>query len=75
VLRRIGAVTGRPVPYQVGPRRPGDPAEVVADASRIRRELGWHARYGLTEMIASTWLAWSELSGPVPARAAVGRSA
>ncbi len=72
VLRRIGAVTGRPVPYQVGPRRPGDPAEVVADASRIRRELGWHARYGLTEMIASTWLAWSELSGPVPARAAAG---
>lgn len=68
VLRRIEAVTGQPVPYRDGPRRPGDPPEVVADVSRIRRELAWRARYGLTEMIASTWLAWSELSGPVHAR-------
>ncbi|HEY2669719.1 MAG TPA: UDP-glucose 4-epimerase GalE [Rugosimonospora sp.] len=67
VLNRIGAVTGQPVRYEVGARRPGDPPEVVADVSRIRRELGWQARYGLTEMIASTWLAWSELSGAVPA--------
>jgi UDP-glucose 4-epimerase len=66
VLHRIGAVTGQPVAHDIGPRRAGDPPEVVADVSRIRRELGWQARYGLTEMIASTWLAWSELSDTVP---------
>jgi UDP-glucose 4-epimerase len=68
VLHRIAAVTGQPVAHELGPRRAGDPPEVVADVSRISRELGWRARYGLTEMIASSWLAWSELSGTVPAR-------
>jgi UDP-glucose 4-epimerase len=58
VLRRVEAVTGRPVPYRVGPRRPGDPPEVVADPTRIRRDLGWRARHDLTDMVASSWLAW-----------------
>jgi UDP-glucose 4-epimerase len=66
VLHRIAAVTGQPVAHHLGPRRAGDPPEVVADVSRIWRELGWRARYGLTEMIASTWLAWSDLSDTVP---------
>ncbi|GAA5185594.1 UDP-glucose 4-epimerase GalE [Rugosimonospora acidiphila] len=68
VLHRIGVVTGQPVAHEIGPRRAGDPPEVVADVSRIRHELGWRSRYGLTEMIASSWLAWSELSGTVPVR-------
>jgi UDP-glucose 4-epimerase len=58
VLRRVEAVTGQPVPYRLGPRRPGDPPEVVADPTRIARELGWRAGHDLTDMIASTWLAW-----------------
>jgi UDP-glucose 4-epimerase len=66
VIDRIRRVTGRPLPYVIGPRRPGDPPEVVADATRIGRELGWQARRGLTEMVSSTWLAWSA----VPASAA-----
>jgi UDP-glucose 4-epimerase len=61
VLARIQAVTGQEVPYVMGPRRPGDPPEVVADAGRIRCELGWRARHDLTDMVASTWLAWSAL--------------
>ncbi len=65
VLARVGAVTGRPVPYRIGPRRPGDPPEVVADPTRIGRRLGWRATYDLTDMVASTWLAWS--APPVPA--------
>ena len=65
VLARIEAVTGRPVPYRIGPRRPGDPAEVVADPARIGRRLGWRAAYDLTDMVASAWLAWS--APPVPA--------
>jgi UDP-glucose 4-epimerase len=64
VLTRIGAVTGRPVPYRIGPRRPGDPPEVVADPTLIGRRLGWRAAYDLTDMVASAWLAWSAPAVP-----------
>lgn len=43
----------------VRPRRLGDPARVVAAADRIARELGFEARYGLREMVASAWSGWS----------------
>jgi UDP-glucose 4-epimerase len=59
VIERIRAVTGQPLDYRIGPRRPGDPPAVVADAGLIRRELGWQAGYDLTDMIESTWRAWS----------------
>jgi UDP-glucose 4-epimerase len=57
VLDAIRAASGRPVPYRVGPRRPGDPAEVVADPSRIGTELAWTARRSLAEAIQSAWTA------------------
>jgi UDP-glucose 4-epimerase len=59
VVERIRAVTGQPLEYRLGPCRPGDPPAVVADAGLIRSELGWQARYDLTDMIESTWRAWS----------------
>jgi UDP-glucose 4-epimerase len=59
VVDRIGAVTGQPLDYRFGPRRPGDPPSVIADAGLIQRELGWQARYDLADMIESTWRAWS----------------
>lgn len=43
---------------EVAPRRPGDPARVVASADRIRAELGWTARLGLDDMIESAWAGW-----------------
>jgi UDP-glucose 4-epimerase len=43
----------------VVPRRPGDPAQVVASADRIRAELGWEARYSLHDMVTSAWLGWT----------------
>jgi UDP-glucose 4-epimerase len=50
------AVTGHPIPAEVGPRRPGDPPELVASSDRIRQELGWEARYPtLEEIIGSAW--------------------
>jgi UDP-glucose 4-epimerase len=42
----------------VGPRRPGDPATLVASSDRIRAELGWVPRYGdLRQIVESAW-AW-----------------
>ncbi|MDG6102988.1 UDP-glucose 4-epimerase GalE [Dactylosporangium aurantiacum] len=59
VVRGVEAVAGCPIERTLHPRRPGDPASVVADAGRIQRELGWRASRGLTEMVTSAWHCWS----------------
>ena len=59
MLEAIARVTGHTVAPEVTPRRPGDPARVVAAADLIRKELGWSARYGVDEMIASAWAGWT----------------
>ncbi|MGY1769960.1 UDP-glucose 4-epimerase GalE [Blastococcus sp. SYSU D00813] len=43
----------------VEPRRAGDPPRVVASADRLATELGWQARYGVEEMVASAWEGWT----------------
>ncbi|MFJ9518903.1 UDP-glucose 4-epimerase GalE [Kitasatospora sp. NPDC101801] len=58
MLAVIARVTGDPTAPQVTPRRPGDPARVVASADLIHRELGWRARYDLDAMVTSAWSAW-----------------
>jgi UDP-glucose 4-epimerase len=55
VLDVVGAVTGRPLEHEVADRRPGDPARIVGRVDRIARELGWTARYDLTDMVAGAW--------------------
>lgn len=56
VIETAHAVTGRVVPVQYGPRRPGDPARLVADARRARAELGWTPRYAdLATLIGHAW--------------------
>jgi UDP-glucose 4-epimerase len=58
VLAAAEAVIGRPIPHATGPRRPGDPPVLVADASRAAEILGWRpVRPSLAEMVGSTW-AW-----------------
>ncbi|MEU6547488.1 UDP-glucose 4-epimerase GalE [Streptomyces sp. NPDC046859] len=54
----INAVTGYDRPPTVTPRRPGDPARVVASADRIATELGWKAKYDVRDMITSAWDGW-----------------
>ena len=53
VCRRV---TGRDIPVREGPRRPGDPAVLVADPSRALRELGWQPRFTeLAPMVETAW--------------------
>ena len=59
MIDRINALTGHDLPPVVVDRRPGDPARVVASADRIAAELGWKARYGVDDMIASAWAGWA----------------
>jgi UDP-glucose 4-epimerase len=57
VVRAFEAASGRPVPYRVLPRRPGDVAACYADCSLADRLLGWRARHTLHDMCAHAW-AW-----------------
>jgi UDP-glucose 4-epimerase len=56
VIRIAEEVTGRPVPVNEGPRRPGDPPALVASSEKIQRELGWRPRYAeLRPIIETAW--------------------
>ncbi len=55
VLGACREVTGRDIPSQFAPRRPGDPAVLVASSDRIHADLGWRAERGLTAMVTDAW--------------------
>jgi len=55
VVRAFEEATGRPVPFEVAPRRPGDVAECWADTGEAFKILGWEAKRGLKEMCQDTW--------------------
>jgi UDP-glucose 4-epimerase len=58
VIEAARRITGHSIPAVEAGRRPGDPAFLVADSGRIRRELGWRPRYEeLTAIIETAW-AW-----------------
>lgn len=60
VIAAAERVTGRRIPAVTAPRRAGDPARLVADASLARRRLGWHPLYdALDSIIAHAW-AWEQ---------------
>ena len=52
--------TGRKIPAEAGPRRPGDPPELVASSEKIARELGWKPQYPDLETIIETAWRWHE---------------
>lgn len=58
LVEAVRAGTGRPLPIRKSPRRPGDPAVLVADATRAQKILGWTARNSSIDTIISTALAW-----------------
>jgi len=57
VVRRLCTLDGRDLAVQAGPRRPGDPAAVVAAVDRARARLGWSARHDLDAVLRSAWAA------------------
>ncbi|MFI0515292.1 UDP-glucose 4-epimerase GalE [Streptomyces sp. WSLK1-5] len=61
MIDHINAVTGYDRPPTVTPRRPGDPARVVASAELAATELGWKAKHGVQDMITSAWEGWLRL--------------
>jgi UDP-glucose-4-epimerase GalE len=58
VIRTAEEVSGLRVPVREGPRREGDPPTLVANADKIRRELGWSPRYAELRPIMETAWNW-----------------
>ena len=46
---------GRPIPYVVDPRRPGDIGEYYADPSKAKAVFGWEAKRSLDDMCRDSW--------------------
>jgi UDP-glucose 4-epimerase len=56
VIETAREVTGRPIPATESPRRPGDPARLVASSDKIRNELGWEPQHpDLKDILESAW--------------------
>lgn len=60
VLQALEAEIGRKLPVRMAPRRPGDPAVLVSDASRIGEVFGWRPEHSELPEIIRTALAWEE---------------
>ncbi len=55
MIKAFEQASGRPVPYKVVERRPGDIASCYACPDKAKSELGWYAERGLPEMMADAW--------------------
>ncbi len=63
VIATAEAVSGTSIPVKEKPRRPGDPPELIASATKIERELGWKPQYDSLKSILETAWKW-HLSHP-----------
>jgi UDP-glucose-4-epimerase GalE len=55
VISTIERVTGKKVPADIAPRRPGDPPRLVADPSHAEKLLNWKAKRSLEDIVSSAW--------------------
>lgn len=55
VIKAFEKASGRPVPYEIVARRPGDVAQCYAEPTLAAEELGWRATRGIDEMCADAW--------------------
>jgi UDP-glucose 4-epimerase len=56
IISSVGRVAGRPVPFNLAPRRMGDPAVLIAGAAALRADTGWSPRYtDLDELVATSF--------------------
>ncbi len=74
VISAVESAIGRRLDVDIAGRRPGDPPVLVADARRIREQLGWRPRHDDLGSIVRTALAWEEkLAAPARARHAAAQ--
>ena len=54
-IQAFEAASGKPIPYRIAPRRPGDIAACYADPTKAANELGWNANRDLCTMMSDSW--------------------
>ncbi|MDZ4046092.1 MAG: UDP-glucose 4-epimerase GalE [Rhodoglobus sp.] len=64
IMATVAEVTGIPCTPEIAPRRPGDPARIVAAGDLAARDLGWEMRHSLQEMVETQWIATRGASQP-----------
>jgi UDP-glucose 4-epimerase len=56
VMRAVEEVSGRKAPHEIGPRRAGDPAVLVANSDKLQRTLGWKPKFPeLKDIVGTAW--------------------
>jgi len=56
VIESVRRVTGHPIPVEEMPRRPGDPAALIASSAKIEADLGWKPKYThIDDIVRSAW--------------------
>ena len=60
VVEVVKRISGRDFEVRLSPRRPGDPAQIIAGAERIRNELGWTPKHDDLDAIVAQALAWED---------------
>ena len=68
IIAGVEKAVGRPIPYDIGARRPGDPDRIVTSADRAQTDLDWSATEDLDAMVGSAWNAWSRATAVGSAR-------
>jgi UDP-glucose 4-epimerase len=61
VMDTISEVVGKNINYEVVEKRPGDPAQTIADVSKAKNDLNWEAKNNLKSMVTSAWQAWQNM--------------
>ena len=55
-MQAVEQAVGKKIPYTVGPRRAGDPPELVANSDKLQRTLGWKPKYtDLRDIVRTAW--------------------
>ena len=55
VVQTVGEITGRDIKVEVGPRRPGDPAELISDFKKAQQILGWKPQRDFRQAVSDAW--------------------
>ena len=64
VVEAARKVTGHPIPVELKPRRPGDPARLIASSARAQEELGWKPKVPeIDRILLSAWEWHQQLHG------------
>jgi UDP-glucose 4-epimerase len=58
VLRACEKAVGKPIPHEFAPRRPGDPAVLIASSDKLKKQLGWKPQFPTIQQIVDTAWKW-----------------